>query len=522
MRVERAALIILDGWGICHDERLADWDATKNVPTPCIDRLRREWPRTEIAASGLDVGLPAGIMGNSEVGHQNIGAGRVVDQEIVRISKALQDGSLEKNSALQTVLSTVRSSGSRLHLLGLLSDGGVHSAMAHPMGLLQIAKNAGIEKIYLHAFLDGRDTPPLSGLRYVQIWEDFCKKIGTGAIATLSGRFWAMDRDRRWDRVERAYRCLVGGEAAKSGSPMAAIADHRARADGNCGDEFFPPTQIVADDGTFSGAIGPGDGVIFFNFRGDRPREIIRAFLQKDFCEFSRGERLPLCFATLTEYEKNLCPLVLFPKLPPMVNTLGAYLSSLGLKQFRTAETEKYAHITFFFNDYREEAYAGEERKLIPSPRDVATYDLCPQMSAHAVCDGFVTALRSQDHAFLAVNFANADMVGHTGNLEAARRAIAAVDSCLEKILAAADASATKLLITADHGNAEEMWDFENNVPHTQHTSNPVETFLYGTGLQGLQLRQGGRLADIAPTVLHMMHLPQPAEMTGTSLFLER
>ncbi|MDR3117430.1 MAG: 2,3-bisphosphoglycerate-independent phosphoglycerate mutase [Puniceicoccales bacterium] len=520
LRTGRAVLVIRDGWGICSDEKLFPWDGTREVATPHTDRLRRDWPRVEISASGLDVGLPAGTMGNSEVGHQNIGAGRVVDQEIVRISRALADGSLAENSALQAVFGHVRRNRSRLHLLGLLSDGGVHSVLAHPMGLLRLARDAGIETVYLHAFLDGRDSPPRSGLGYVRRWEEESRALGTGKIATLTGRFWAMDRDRRWERVEKAYRCLVGDGGERETSPEEALARRHGREGKEGDDEFFPPTRIVEEDGSFPGAIGDGDGVIFFNFRGDRPREIIRAFLDGDFEQFPRDRRLHLCFATLTDYEKDLCPLVLFPRPAPLVHTLGAYLSSLGLRQFRTAETEKYAHVTFFFNDYREEPYPGEERRLIPSPRDVATYDLRPEMSARAVCDALVTAMRSRDYNFLVANFANPDMVGHTGNLSAARRAVAAVDACLGEIFSAADASATRLLIAADHGNVEEMWDPANGVPHTQHTANPVEASLYGDGLRGKRLREGGRLADIAPTVLELMGLAQPEEMTGKSLLI--
>jgi 2,3-bisphosphoglycerate-independent phosphoglycerate mutase len=455
-------------------------------------------------------------MGNSEVGHQNIGAGRVVDQEIVRISKALSSGELATNPALNEIFASVRHNDSNLHLIGLLSSGGVHSTMEHPIALLRLAISANVERVFMHAILDGRDTPPQSGLGYIQQWESLCKNLGTGKIATVMGRFWAMDRDKRWNRVERAYNCLVGNTAASADGAKAAVKRHyeHPENDSQRGDEFLPPTWIGGDTTT----IADGDGIVFFNFRGDRPREITRAFLQENFTEFPRSKRPMVRYATLTEYERGLCPLVLFPKPPPLVNTLGSYLSERGLRQFRTAETEKYAHVTFFFNDYREESYPGEERILIPSPTDVTTYDQRPEMSAAAVCDTFISAMRSHCYDFLVVNFANGDMVGHTGNLSAARMAVSTIDQCLGRIMEAAD-DRMVFLITSDHGNVEEMWDPLNEVPHTQHTTNPVELILFSKN-QSPQLRDGGRLADIAPTILHLMKIPQPREMTGQNLLL--
>jgi 2,3-bisphosphoglycerate-independent phosphoglycerate mutase len=520
MERRRVALIIRDGWGINHRENLDQWDATRMAATPHTDRLRRDWPRVEISASGLDVGLPDGIMGNSEVGHQNMGAGRVVDQEIVRIDKALADGSLEKNPVLEAVFQRVKNNRSKLHLLGLLSDGGVHSVMRHPIGLLRLAQKAGVPRVLLHAFMDGRDTPPKSGLEYMKLWQDACRAFNFGEVATVMGRFWAMDRDNRWDRVQRAYDSMlgIGGEWAHSPEEVLARYYENPTSDRQVGDEFIPPTQIGGDDEDWDGKISDGDGVIFFNFRGDRPREITRALTEETFSEFLRTRRAWVHYVTLTDYQKGLCPNVLFPKSPPTVNGLGEYISRLGLKQFRTAETEKYVHVTFFFNDYREDPFPGEDRRLVASPKDVATYDLRPEMSAVATCDGFLEALRSRNYDLLVLNFANPDMVGHTGNFEAAQRAVETVDQCLGKILAAADGTGTQLVITADHGNIEEMWDEVHGVPHTQHTTNPVELILYGSHCRGLRLRAGGRLADIAPTVLHLMGLEQPPEMTGKCL----
>ena len=518
--MRRVALIIRDGWGKNHSPSLAQWDATEQVATPATDILKKNWPRTEIAASGLDVGLPDGVIGNSEVGHQNIGAGRVVKQEIVRIDGAFSSGELKNNSVLERVFGAVRKNNAKLHIIGLCSDGGVHSVMRHAFGLLRLAAEADLKRIYLHAISDGRDTPAKSGLNYVQSLEQFCKELGVGDIATVIGRFWIMDRDSRWDRVERAYRCLVGEKAEIATSAAEAVSRYYANPaqENQLGDEFIPPTQIVDGDGKFHGAIGDGDGVIFFNFRGDRPREIAKAFLAEDFSHFKRGKRPTVTYATMCEYEKNLCDNVLFPKPRPLANILGEYLSKKGLRQFRTAETEKYAHVTFFFNNSLETPFEGEDRKLIASPRDVATYDLAPAMSAGPVCDAFVDAMTSRKYDFCLVNFANTDMVGHTGNFAAAKEAVSVVDRCLERILAAADSSDTALVVTADHGNIEQMWDTKNNAPHTQHTTNPVELFIYGKGLNGHRLNGGGRLADVAPTVLQLMDLPKPDEMDGASL----
>ncbi|MDR1435680.1 MAG: 2,3-bisphosphoglycerate-independent phosphoglycerate mutase [Puniceicoccales bacterium] len=518
--VRPVALIIRDGYGKNHCPELDRWDATAHANTPFADMLKRKWPSAEIAASGHDVGLPDGVVGNSEVGHQNIGAGRVVNQEIVRIDRAIENGQLERNAVLRNVLATVSKNNSKLHLVGLCSDGGVHSAMRHVVGLLRIAKLAELRRVYVHAIVDGRDTPPTSGMAYVDfLRRNFCE-IGLGEIATLMGRFWAMDRDSRWERVERAYGCMVGGKAERAPTAAQALDSYykNPSSPNCCGDEFVPPTQIVDGNGNFNGAIGDGDGVIFFNFRGDRPREISEAFLAKDFSHFHRQKRLAISYVTMCEYGRGICGDVLFPKEKPMENILGEYLEKKNLAQFRTAETEKYAHVTFFFNDFREEPFAGEVRKLIPSPRHVDTYDLAPAMSAAKVCDAFTDAIASGAYDFLLVNFANTDMVGHTGNFEAARTAVATVDACLGKILAALDGAGAAALITADHGNVEQMWDPKSGGPHTQHTANPVELFLYGARMEKFRLNSGGRLADIAPTVLQLMGIPKPEEMDGRSL----
>jgi 2,3-bisphosphoglycerate-independent phosphoglycerate mutase len=520
MARKTVVLVIRDGWGVNHRRDGQKSDATRCVPTPHTDELLAHWPSVEIEASGLAVGLPAGIMGNSEVGHQNIGAGRVVDQEIVRIDKALANGSLGQNPVLKKAFENAKRNGAKLHLMGLLSDGGVHSVMAHPIGILRLAHEAQVPRVYMHAFMDGRDTPPKSGINYMCQWEAATGELGIGQVGTVMGRFWAMDRDERWDRVEKAHRCLTGGLAEKARTAEEVIGHYYEHPTdtSRVGDEFILPTQIIDANGAFAGAIEAGDSVIFFNFRGDRPREITRALTKAEFMGFPRGEALSLHYVTMTEYEKGLCANVLFPKPKPMENILGSYVSSLGLRQFRIAETEKYAHVTFFFNDYREEPFAGEDRALIPSPKEVATYDQKPQMSAGAVCDGVLRAMESKSYDLIVVNFANPDMVGHTGNLDAAKVAVQTVDHCLGMLMEKSKAMGQPLLITADHGNVECMWDSENNVPHTQHTTNPVHVIIFGEGYEHARLRPGGKLADIAPTLLQLMEVPKPAEMTGMSL----
>lgn len=514
-------LIIRDGWGENHDASYDAHNAVKLAKTPVADRLSAEFPRTEIKACGLAVGLPEGIMGNSEVGHQNIGAGRVVDQEIVRINKGIETGSVKESPSLQAAFENVRSKGSALHFMGLVSDAGVHSMLDHLYGLLEISKEAGVEEVYLHAFTDGRDTGPFSGKGFLAQAEGKMAEVGIGKIASVAGRYWAMDRDNRWDRVQRAYDCLTGRNVERSaGSASEAIQSQydSPETDGTKGDEFCPPTAILGDDGQPIATVKAGDSVIFFNFRGDRPRELTRAFIQDGFDGFDRGEKLDLYFATLSEYQKGLCPNIIFQKPPKMVNILGSYVADLGIQQFRCAETEKFPHVTFFFNDYREEPFPGEDRELVPSRKDCATYDEKPEMSAYGIKDATVGAIKSGKYGLIVVNFANPDMVGHTGVLEACIKACEVVDECVGELLDAVDGVGGSALITADHGNSDQLWNNENDGPHTAHTLNPVEVVVYSEEFKSATLASDGALGDIAPTLLKLMHLDQPEEMTGACL----
>jgi 2,3-bisphosphoglycerate-independent phosphoglycerate mutase len=512
-------LLIRDGWG----EREARWDnAITGADTPTHRWLEAHCLGTTLATYGLDVGLPEGIMGNSEVGHQNIGAGRIVDQEIVRIDKAFASDDLEKNPVILSAMQQLRERHSALHLLGLCSDGGVHSVLRHLYGFLCLAKHFGIEKVYLHFIADGRDTPPFSGVEFAKKIEEQCQQIGVARIVSLMGRFWAMDRDARWERVEKAYHALTFDaiENIAYFETLEAAFHHHYRhpaSEAMKGDEFIPPCRIGKKSETC--VIQDHDVVLFFNFRGDRPRELTSAFVKDDFKGFVRRKQPVVKFLTLTEYERGLVPDVLFPRPPKMEQILGAYLSQLGLRQLRCAETEKYAHVTFFFNDYREEPFPLEERILIPSPKEVLTYDQKPEMSAQAVCDAVVNALKQvPGYDLIIVNFANPDMVGHTGNLEAAKKAIHVVDACVGRILHALAEVRGRALITSDHGNAEQMWDEDSRSPHTQHTLNPVALYAIGENISRWKLRPGGRLADVAPTLLELMGLAQPAAMSGRSL----
>lgn len=517
-------LIIRDGWGENHNSSQDGFNAIKSAAIPNSKKLAQNWPRTEILACGLDVGLPAGVMGNSEVGHQNIGAGRVVDQEVVRIDKALADGSLKENKVLQEAFSYVKKKGSKLHFMGLVSDGGIHAMVSHLYGLLDLAKDAGVKNVCIHVFTDGRDTAPTSGIRFVKELEKKCSEIGIGKIASVCGRFWAMDRDNRWDRVQKAYDSLVCNNVDhKAHSATQALEYYYGNPldSSRNGDEFVIPTVIVDKEGKPIGPVEDGDSIVFFNYRGDRPRELTQAFLAEDFNHFDRGPKKDIFFVTLTDYQKGLCPNVIFERPAKMVNILGQVVSEAGIAQFRCAETEKYPHVTFFFNDYREEPFPGEDRELIPSPRDVATYDLKPEMSAYGVCEAVRKAILSRKYSLLVVNFANADMVGHTGAIEAAIKAVETVDKCVGILLDAIDEVGGIAVITADHGNADQMWDPIANSAHTQHTLNPVEVVVYGSGCKNLKLRPNGRLADIAPTILQLMHLPEPKEMTGKTLIKE-
>ena len=514
-------LIIRDGWGENHDTSYDAYNAVKLAKTPVADRLTATYPRTEIEACGLAVGLPEGIMGNSEVGHQNIGAGRVVDQEIVRINKGIETGTVKEIPELQAAFSNVKEKGGALHFLGLVSDAGVHSMLDHLYGLLAVAKESGVEKIYLHAFTDGRDTGPFSGKAFIEAVEAKMAELGVGQVASVAGRYWAMDRDNRWDRVQRAYDCLTGRKIEKSyGSAIEAIEAQYANpeTEGTKGDEFCPPAAVVDGRGQPVGTIRDGDSVIFFNFRGDRPRELTRAFTEEDFDAFDRGDKLDLYFATLSEYQKGLCPNVIFKKPEKMADILGGYLADKGIGQFRCAETEKFPHVTFFFNDYREEPFPGEDRELVPSRKDCATYDEKPEMSAYGIRDAAVKAIKSGKYGLVVVNFANPDMVGHTGVLEACIEACEIVDACVGDLLTAIDEVGGSALITADHGNSDQLWNHATEGAHTAHTLNPVEVVVYSDAHKAANLADGGALGDIAPTLLQLMELEQPAAMTGRSL----
>lgn len=522
MAYQPVLLIIRDGWGENHNSTHDSFNAVKLANTPVADRLTAEWPRTEIMACGLDVGLPEGVMGNSEVGHQNIGAGRIVDQELVRIDKAFASREVRQRDVLQKALERVRAGG-KLHLMGIVSDAGVHGMLEHLYGLLQIAKDEGLRQsdVFLHAFTDGRDTAPDTGLGYIQQIEAKMQETGIGTIASVCGRFWSMDRDKRWERVQSAYDMLTGKQVERTAvSAEEAIRNYYDNPldSSRKGDEFVLPTQILNAEGEPVAVIADGDAVLFYNYRGDRPRELTRAFIDEDFSGWERGSKLDLYYITMTQYEAGLCPNILFPKPAKMPNILGAYLAEKGIPQFRTAETEKFPHVTFFFNDYREEPFPGEERQIIQSPKDVSTYDQKPEMSARGVCDAAKEAILSGKYGLVVVNFANPDMVGHTGVLEAAIKACEFVDGCVGELLEAIDQMEGRALITADHGNSDQMYIPEKNSAHTAHTLNPVEVVLYGRGLMGSQLKSEGRLADVAPTLLKLMELEQPQEMTGVSL----
>ena len=473
----------------------------------------------------MDVGLPDGVMGNSEVGHENIGAGRIVDQELVRLNKLFSEKRLASNAVWRAVIARVKSRPqARLHLMGIVSDAGVHGMLEHLYGILRQAKEDGLgaEQVFVHAFTDGRDTPPNSGLGYVKQVEAQCRAIGIGAIASVCGRFWAMDRDNRWDRVARAYDMLTGRKAdASAPSASAAIQGYYDQPlnDSQKGDEFVPPTWITGAGGKPPATIRDGDAVLFYNYRGDRPRELTKAFVLDGFKDFDRGPKLDLYYATMTEYESGLPVNVISPKPEPLKNILGRVVSDAGIAQFRCAETEKNPHVTFFFNNYRKDPFPLEDRACPPSPK-VPTYDLQPQMSAAEVTRVAREAILSGKYGFLVVNFANPDMVGHTGSLPATIKAVEATDRGVGELLAALESMKGSAVICADHGNAEQMWDPTVNGPHTAHTLNPVEVFVVGEGFAAgrTKLRSGGRLADIAPTVLALMGLPKPAEMTGESL----
>ena len=495
-------LMILDGFGIAPE----NGNAIKAAKKPNIDRLFSSNPITQIGASGMDVGLPDGQMGNSEVGHTNIGAGRVVYQELTRITKSIDDGDFFENEALCKAMDNAKEKDSALHIMGLLSDGGVHSHNKHLYGILEMAKKKGLSKVYVHAFLDGRDVPPSSGKDFVVDCCEKIKEIGVGKIATVMGRYYAMDRDNRWERVEKAYAAMVYGEGVQADDPAEAV---EASYKDGVTDEFVVPAVIKG-----GAKIQADDSVVFFNFRPDRAREITRTFVDPDFDGFDRKNGFfPLSYVCMTQYDATMPNVMVAFKPESLRNTLGEYISDKNMTQLRIAETEKYAHVTFFFNGGVEKQYPGEDRILVKSPA-VATYDLQPEMSAYEVTDKLVSAIESGKYDVIILNFANCDMVGHTGVFDAAVKAVEAVDTCVGKVTDAIAKMGGVALITADHGNADRMVD-DDGEPFTAHTTNPVPFCVVG---YPCKLRKGGKLADIAPTMLEILNLEQPAEMTGESL----
>ena len=500
------ALIIMDGFGL---RKETEGNAIAAAKHPNLDRLWATCPHTQIGASGMDVGLPDGQMGNSEVGHTNMGAGRIVYQELTRITKSIEDGEYLSNPVLLHAMENAKKPGAVLHLMGLLSDGGVHSHIHHLFGLIEMAKKMGVEKVYIHCFMDGRDVPPTSGAEYIEELQKELEKTGVGKIATVSGRYYAMDRDNRWERVVKAYDAMVNGEGVKAPDPAAMM--RQSYADGVT-DEFIVPAVV-----TEGAEVKSGDSVIFFNFRPDRARELTRTLVDPDFAGFERKKGFfPLTYICMTQYDATMPNVEVAYAPQSLANTFGEYISKNGLTQLRIAETEKYAHVTFFFNGGVEAPYPGEDRALIPSPK-VATYDLQPEMSAYLVTDEVVKRIRSGKYDVIILNYANCDMVGHTGVFEAAVKAVEAVDTCLGRTLAAIEEMGGRAFVTADHGNADMMTDEEGN-PFTAHTTNPVPFIAVGFPEGTKLLPHGGRLADIAPTMLQALGLPQPAEMTGRSM----
>ena len=534
-RKRPVVLIIRDGWG--HNPH-PEWNRANAVHlarTPVNDRLVAEYPSTRIHTSGEDVGLPAGVMGNSEVGHQNIGAGRIVNQEVMRITRAILQGSFFERPNLKGAFEQASKTGGSVHLIGLVSDGRVHSDLDHALAIVDLCKKLDFDgqRFFVHAITDGRDTSPNSGLGFVGGLADHLKKTGKGRIASIIGRYYAMDRDHRWERVEAAYRLLTQGADTIFFSSQAAIQHYYGHPSepSRKGDEFITPSSI-APGGRIESAqcISSGDSVIFFNYRGDRPRELSKAFVLPDGQwqavqggGFDRGKRVSdLFYATMTGYERGLPVQVIFDKPSRMTNILGAYLSQKGLRQFRSAETEKYPHVTFFFNDYRDEPFPGEDRRIIPSPRDVSTYDQKPEMSAYPVTEEVLSRIASGVYDLMVLNYANADMVGHTGSLQAAIQAVEVVDRCLGKVVEATLKQGGAVVVSADHGNCEQMIDPQTGGPHTAHTTYDVDLIVADKESKSLPLRPGGRLADIAPTLLDLMGIKKPKEMSGESLRVSR
>ncbi len=513
MNKKPTVLMILDGYGL--NDR-CEANAVCEARTPVMDQLMSQCPFVKGQASGLYVGLPDGQMGNSEVGHLNMGAGRIVYQELTRISKSIEDGDFFEVPEFLTAVENCKKNHSALHMWGLVSDGGVHSHNTHIYGLLELAKRHGLEKVYVHCFLDGRDTPPSSGKEYVEELEQKMKEIGVGRVATVQGRYYAMDRDKRWDRVERAYHALVMGEGTPADSAAAGI---QASYDAGKFDEFVEPI-VVTENGRPVATVQDGDSVIFYNFRPDRAREITRAFCDEEFTGFERGPRMKnLVYVCFTDYDETIANKLVAFKKETVTNTFGEWLAANHMTQARIAETEKYAHVTFFFNGGVEEPNEGEDRFLIPSPKEVPTYDLKPEMSAPAVCDKLVECIRSGKYDVIIINFANPDMVGHTGVEAAAIKAIETVDACVGRAVEAVREADGVMFICADHGNAEQLIDYETGEPFTAHTTNPVPFILVNAD-PSFKLREGGKLADIVPTLIDLMGREKPKEMTGESLLV--
>ena len=510
MEKKLAMLMILDGFGINEN---TDGNAVKLANTPNIDKLMKKYPTTEIYTSGLKVGLPEGQMGNSEVGHTNIGAGRIVYQELTKITKSIEDGDFFAIPEFIEAIENCKKHNSKLHILGLVSDGGVHSHIRHLYGLLEMAKRRDFENVYVHCFLDGRDTPPASGESYIMQLEEKMKEKGVGKIASISGRYYAMDRDKRWDRVKKCYDALVNGEGNKATSATIAIEDSYQK---EVFDEFVEPTVICNGD-TPIATIQENDSVIFFNFRPDRARQITRAIVDPDFDGFET-KKLKTYFVCFTSYDETMPNVKIAFKKEPIVNTFGEVISKNGLTQLRIAETEKYAHVTFFFNGGEEKQYPGEDRILVPSPK-VATYDLQPEMSAREVTENVVKAINSEKYNAIILNYANPDMVGHTGSLPAAIKAVETIDECVGKVVEAVLAHDGTLIITADHGNCEQMIDYKTGEPHTAHTTNPVPLILVSNN-ENYKVKSG-KLADLAPTLLEILGIEKPAEMTGESILVK-
>lgn len=514
MSKKTTVLMILDGYGL-NDRK--DHNAVAEANTPVMDKLMKEYPYVKGNASGMAVGLPEGQMGNSEVGHLNMGAGRIVYQELTRITKEIQDGTFFENPALVKAMENCKANDSALHIYGLVSDGGVHSHITHLYGVLEMAKKFDLKKVYVHCFLDGRDTPPASGKGYVEQLEEEMKKLGVGKVASVCGRYYAMDRDNNYDRVELAYKALTKGEGLTAESATTGI---QASYDRDETDEFVKPT-VVVEDGKPVATIQDKDSIVFINFRPDRAREITHAFCDDDFKGFERGKRLDVTYVCFSDYDPTIPNKdVAFHKIA-VTNTFGEWLAANNMTQARIAETEKYAHVTFFFNGGVEEPNKGEDRILVNSPKDVATYDLKPEMSAYEVCDKLCAAIKSEKYDVIIINFANPDMVGHTGVEAAAIKAVETVDECVGKAVDALLSVNGTMFICADHGNCEQLVDYETGAPFTAHTTNPVPFILVNYD-PAYTLKEGGCLADIVPTLIETMGMTKPAEMTGKSLLIKR